>query len=84
MIRVESSKTNESCLDIVFSFFQKGGGTAKRYRYPVERIVTRTENSSKRILVACIGNIFLGDDGFGVEVSPTDAETEKQAVCREC
>jgi len=23
----------------------------------------------KRILVACIGNIFLGDDGFGVEVS---------------
>ncbi len=23
----------------------------------------------KRILVACIGNIFLGDDGFGVEVA---------------
>ena len=22
-----------------------------------------------RILVACIGNIFLGDDGFGVEVA---------------
>lgn len=24
---------------------------------------------TKRILVACIGNIFLGDDGFGVEVA---------------
>src|SRR5437763_10552555 len=23
----------------------------------------------KRILIACIGNIFLGDDGFGVEVA---------------
>ena len=22
-----------------------------------------------RILIACIGNIFLGDDGFGVEVA---------------
>lgn len=27
-----------------------------------------------RILVACIGNIFLGDDGFGVEVARTLAE----------
>lgn len=26
-------------------------------------------NASKRILIACIGNIFLGDDGFGVEVA---------------
>ncbi|QBD82545.1 hydrogenase maturation protease [Ktedonosporobacter rubrisoli] len=25
--------------------------------------------TSKRILIACIGNIFLGDDGFGVEVA---------------
>ena len=24
---------------------------------------------SKRVLIACIGNIFLGDDGFGVEVA---------------
>jgi len=24
--------------------------------------------SGRRILVACVGNIFLGDDGFGVEV----------------
>ena len=24
---------------------------------------------SRRILIACIGNIFLGDDGFGVEVA---------------
>jgi len=25
--------------------------------------------ASKRVLIACIGNIFLGDDGFGVEVA---------------
>jgi hydrogenase maturation protease len=25
----------------------------------------------RRILIACIGNIFLGDDGFGVEVAQT-------------
>lgn len=31
--------------------------------------MTQAPNSSKRILVACIGNIFLGDDGFGVEVA---------------
>ena len=24
---------------------------------------------SDRILIACIGNVFLGDDGFGVEVA---------------
>jgi len=28
-----------------------------------------SESTPKRILVACIGNIFLGDDGFGVEVA---------------
>ena len=28
-----------------------------------------TESPSRRILIACIGNIFLGDDGFGVEVA---------------
>jgi hydrogenase maturation protease len=27
------------------------------------------EHSSERILIACIGNIFFGDDGFGVEVA---------------
>jgi hydrogenase maturation protease len=27
------------------------------------------EQPSSRILIACIGNIFLGDDGFGVEVA---------------
>jgi hydrogenase maturation protease len=27
------------------------------------------QESSRRILIACIGNIFLGDDGFGVEVA---------------
>ena len=26
-------------------------------------------HTPKRILIACIGNIFLGDDGFGVEVA---------------
>jgi hydrogenase maturation protease len=30
---------------------------------------TASENSKPRILVAGIGNIFLGDDGFGVEVA---------------
>lgn len=28
-----------------------------------------SESTPKRILIACIGNIFLGDDGFGVEVA---------------
>ena len=28
-----------------------------------------SERTLKRILIACIGNIFLGDDGFGVEVA---------------
>jgi hydrogenase maturation protease len=27
------------------------------------------ERGPKRILIACIGNIFFGDDGFGVEVA---------------
>jgi hydrogenase maturation protease len=27
------------------------------------------ESGLKRILIACIGNIFFGDDGFGVEVA---------------
>lgn len=34
--------------------------------------VTSSEHLSgaqRRILIACIGNIFLGDDGFGVEVA---------------
>lgn len=30
---------------------------------------TTSERGTKRILIACIGNIFLGDDGFGVEVA---------------
>ncbi len=29
----------------------------------------QNEIAGKRVLVACIGNIFLGDDGFGVEVA---------------
>jgi hydrogenase maturation protease len=27
------------------------------------------QRANKRILIACIGNIFMGDDGFGVEVA---------------
>lgn len=27
------------------------------------------DSTSRRILIACIGNIFFGDDGFGVEVA---------------
>ncbi len=30
--------------------------------------------SHPRILIACIGNIFLGDDGFGCEVARQLAE----------
>jgi hydrogenase maturation protease len=30
---------------------------------------TESTNKPKRVLIACIGNIFLGDDGFGVEVA---------------
>ena len=32
--------------------------------------------AAKRILVAGIGNVFLGDDGFGVEVAKRLAESE--------
>ena len=28
-----------------------------------------TQGKIRRILIACIGNIFMGDDGFGVEVA---------------
>jgi hydrogenase maturation protease len=28
-----------------------------------------TEQTQPRILVACVGNIFFGDDGFGIEVA---------------
>jgi hydrogenase maturation protease len=31
---------------------------------------------SERILIACIGNVFLGDDGFGVEVARALAATQ--------
>lgn len=34
-----------------------------------ENITSSSEGTPKRILIACIGNIFLGDDGFGVEVA---------------
>ena len=34
-----------------------------------ERMTSPSERTLKRILIACIGNIFLGDDGFGVEVA---------------
>nr|HET6904745.1 hydrogenase maturation protease [Ktedonobacteraceae bacterium] len=34
-----------------------------------DSITSSAEGTLKRILIACIGNIFLGDDGFGVEVA---------------
>ena len=34
-----------------------------------ESMTSQSERTLKRILIACIGNIFLGDDGFGVEVA---------------
>ncbi len=36
------------------------------HRSPLE---DTTQSTTGRILIACIGNIFLGDDGFGVEVA---------------
>ena len=40
-------------------------------RQPGHRFFFRAEEIEPRmkILIACIGNIFLGDDGFGVEVA---------------
>jgi len=38
----------------------------------MEETVNRTSPAGRkpgRVLIACIGNIFLGDDGFGVEVA---------------
>lgn len=32
-------------------------------------MTSSSEHLPRRILIACIGNIFLGDDGFGVEVA---------------
>lgn len=34
-----------------------------------ESMTSPSERTAKRILIACIGNVFLGDDGFGVEVA---------------
>ncbi|HLH59445.1 MAG TPA: hydrogenase maturation protease [Streptosporangiaceae bacterium] len=36
----------------------------------------------RRVLVACVGNIFLGDDGFGVEVARRLAGAEMPAGVR--
>lgn len=32
-------------------------------------MASASAHPTRRILIACIGNIFLGDDGFGVEVA---------------
>ena len=37
-----------------------------RFFFRAEEIEPRMKSS---ILIACVGNIFLGDDGFGVEVA---------------
>ena len=39
------------------------------HRFFFSRRGDRTGMTEPRILIACIGNIFLGDDGFGVEVA---------------
>src|SRR5439155_14624343 len=53
-----------------FLLLPGGGGTTGRYTLggPMSNIWS-SERMPKRILIACIGNIFLGDDGFGVEVA---------------
>ncbi len=35
----------------------------------VQSLAAAPERAYRRLLIACIGNIFLGDDGFGVEVA---------------
>jgi hydrogenase maturation protease len=49
---------------------------------PGEEAGPRTPTESASILVACIGNIFLGDDGFGVEVAKRLAAQELPAGVR--
>jgi Ni,Fe-hydrogenase maturation factor len=39
--------------------------------------------TARRVLVAGVGNIFLGDDGFGVEVV-TRLAAARRARCRCC
>jgi hydrogenase maturation protease len=43
---------------------------------PIRPITTRPARASKRILVAGIGNVFLGDDGFGVALADRLARRE--------
>jgi hydrogenase maturation protease len=43
-------------------------GPAEVEPLPLEEQVWKPATSAPRILIAGIGNIFLGDDGFGVEV----------------
>jgi len=43
--------------------------TGHRFFYGVDEVEPVRESERTRILVACIGNIFLGDDAFGVEVA---------------
>ncbi len=38
------------------------------YQSPSERFIQKSI-PKRRILIACIGNIFLGDDSFGVEIA---------------
>jgi hydrogenase maturation protease len=49
---------------------------------PGEDAQPKTPSASASILVACIGNIFLGDDGFGVEVAKRLAARELPAGVR--
>ena len=51
---------------------------AMNHRSPSE-ITLEHKMPIRRILIACIGNIFMGDDSFGVEVAQrlTDRETKR-------
>jgi hydrogenase maturation protease len=60
----------------------------RRYYFRVEEVVPERGTSSStsagrpRVLVAGIGNVFLGDDGFGVEVARRLAARELPAAAR--
>src|SRR6185312_945991 len=56
----------------------RGAGCRRGRGSPSETCTAMTE-SSVRTLVAGVGNIFFGDDGFGVEVAKRLAECELPA-----
>ncbi len=49
---------------------------------PVHEARTASATPHARVLIACLGNIFLGDDGFGVEVAKRLSARELPAGVR--